>query len=560
MRHGAIADRVDGLDPLSLRGEAGAIAVNLFETLYQYDYLARPYVLVPLLARALPMVSADGLSWRIPLRTDARYADDPAFPGGTGRRVTAADVVFGLKRVADARNASPHWGIFAGRVAGLDAWHAASMAPGFQFDAPIEGLQAPDADTLDIRLVRPWPQLGHALAMLPTAPMAPEVVAHYGDTIALHPVGCGPYRLERWQRDVEIVLTRNPTWHGERFPSTGTTPAQRADAGRPLPFIDTLHFAFVRAGQPAWLLFLDGRLDYAGAPGQNFHEVVGPDRRLTPAMASRGIALYRFEASFSRWIGLNMADPLIAGLPALRRAISHALDRQEFNTTFLTGRSDLPVGLVPPAVRPAGPATPHPVVAFDLARARAALAEAEVAHGGPIPPLTMIYGGQGGVQRQVGQLIARNLEAIGLKLVIEYVDEDAQLGRAARDRGAQLLFGVGFRAAWPDAIDLFRRFYGPGIETGVNVFGYRSAAFDALYEEAAVLPDSPRRAALYAQMEALLLTDLPAIPYLEYNHVFLKQGWLENAWPHAFYGPSGLPKYQRLDVARRAEAIRGARR
>lgn len=561
-RHGVYADRVSGIDPLHIGSAAAAIGVNVFETLYQYHYLRRPYALVPLLAAAMPTVSPDGLVYTIPIRRDAAFAPDPAFAGGGPRPLVADDFAFAIQRIADARNASPHWGAWRDRVVGLDAWRAASMRPGFDPATPVAGLTAIDPHTLRVTLTRPWPQLTHVLATLPTAAVAREVVAAHGDEIGLHPVGTGPYRLARWRPDVEIVLERVPGWRGDPYPSDGE-PGDReagllADAGRPMPFIDALVFRHV-TGQANWLLFMKGALDYNGTPGDQFEQVFGADRRLDPAMKARGIEAYVFEASFARWIGLNMANPLIAGNPHLRRAISHALDRQEFNEVFVTGRNDLPQGIIPPALRPRRPGPPHPNVTFDLDRARRELALAVARNGGPIPPLRLLFGGQGGVQRQVGQLLVRNLAAAGLTLVVDYVDEGSPYRRIAAERGAHLIFGVGYSPSYPDAIDLFKRFHSAGIETEVNVFGYDNPVYDALYERAAIMPDSPARQALYDQMEAILLDALPAIPYLEYNHFFVKHDWLRNAKPHAFYGPSGMAKYHRIDTARRVEAIRARR-
>lgn len=61
----------------------------LYDPLYRLDEAARP---VPELARALPDVSRDGLTWRVPIRGDARFHD--------GSRVTPDDVVFSLQLAA----------------------------------------------------------------------------------------------------------------------------------------------------------------------------------------------------------------------------------------------------------------------------------------------------------------------------------------------------------------------------------------------------------------------------------------------------------------------------
>ena len=72
---------------------ANFMAVNLFDTLYRYKYLARPYHLEPNLAEGLPQVSADGLIITIRIKPGVHFIDDPAFPGGKGRAVRASKPV-----------------------------------------------------------------------------------------------------------------------------------------------------------------------------------------------------------------------------------------------------------------------------------------------------------------------------------------------------------------------------------------------------------------------------------------------------------------------------------
>src|SRR5687767_6013382 len=57
------------LDPANIQDVPGSkVAGQVFETLYNYDYEQRPYVLIPELAADLPQVSADGLTVTIPIR------------------------------------------------------------------------------------------------------------------------------------------------------------------------------------------------------------------------------------------------------------------------------------------------------------------------------------------------------------------------------------------------------------------------------------------------------------------------------------------------------------
>src|SRR5512137_369375 len=58
-----------GFDPAAVHDLYSLTLVQaIFETLYTYDYLARPARIVPLAAAALPAVEDDGRTWTIRLR------------------------------------------------------------------------------------------------------------------------------------------------------------------------------------------------------------------------------------------------------------------------------------------------------------------------------------------------------------------------------------------------------------------------------------------------------------------------------------------------------------
>ena len=90
------------LDPVQATSVyANFIVVNLYDTLYRYKYLARPYQLQPNLAAAMPTISDDGLRLTIPLKTGVHFIDDPVFENGVGREVKAQDFVYSIKRQFD---------------------------------------------------------------------------------------------------------------------------------------------------------------------------------------------------------------------------------------------------------------------------------------------------------------------------------------------------------------------------------------------------------------------------------------------------------------------------
>ncbi|MEO5700848.1 MAG: ABC transporter substrate-binding protein [Casimicrobiaceae bacterium] len=109
-----------GFDPQAA-GDIYSNAVNreIFDTLYRYDYLARPHRRVPNVAAGMPEISADGKTWSIRLRPGIVFADDPVWTGQR-RELVAADFVYAWKRILDPRMRSSALQIFEGRIAGAE--------------------------------------------------------------------------------------------------------------------------------------------------------------------------------------------------------------------------------------------------------------------------------------------------------------------------------------------------------------------------------------------------------------------------------------------------------
>src|SRR5438128_4493858 len=134
-----------GFDPAPV-GDIYSQYVNraIFDPLYRYDYLARPYKIVPNAAAAMPQITPDGKTWTIKIKPGIYFADDPAF-NGKKRELTAADYVYSWKRVIDPKMRSNNIQVFDGKIVGAEPIVAAAKANGkFDYDAPMEGLEATD--------------------------------------------------------------------------------------------------------------------------------------------------------------------------------------------------------------------------------------------------------------------------------------------------------------------------------------------------------------------------------------------------------------------------------
>ncbi len=551
--HGA---KIHGLDPGDIGDQtSAAYASQIYETLYDYHYLKRPYELIPQLAAEMPLISQDGLTYTIHLRNDVYFQPDKCFGKNQKRRLTAHDFVYAWKRIADIKYISKNWWVFDGRIKGLDEFreYTKTVQKGqtVDYNLPVEGLHTPDDFTLVIRLKQPWPQIIYMLAHLPTAPMAKEAVEYYGRDIINHPVGTGPYMLGRWHRGSFIELVRNPNWRGQLYPSEGEPndfpDGFLADAGRAVPFADRLISVLIEEDPPSWFLFLQGKIDASGIPKDNFSQAIDQRRQLTDDMKRRGIRLYTFRDPSTYWIGFNMEDPVLANNKPLRKAISYAVDRDKYIELFTNNRGETAYGIIPPLMKDYDPNISKIGAHYDVARARQYAEEAKKLNGGVMPKLKFAMPGTDVVFRQRGDFLIKCFRDAGLNIEIDYMDWPTFLDKI-KTKSAQM-FGLGWVADIPDSENFLQLFYSRNISPGPNNFNYSSPEFDKIYEQLRVMQDCPERTELYRKAERIVIEDAPAVFILHGVAYILTHDWLYNYKPHAF--AYGLSKYRRVDTEKR---------
>ena len=539
-------ERVPSLDPVQAQSVGACRAVALvYETLLEYDYLARPYQLRGLLAEGLPEISEDGLEWTFRLRGGVMFGPDPCF--GTGadgtplsRELTAQDVVYSFKRVADAKVGSGSWWILKGRVEGLDEFHAATVDAEADYDAPVRGLEAVDERTFRIRLTRPCAQFLWCLAMPPTAVVPREAVERYGlEEFGQREVGTGPFRLVSWRRNYRMRFERRTGRDGSRdgAPDLG-------DAVGAVP-VERIEWLVMDDASTRWMAFLSGGLDMeASIPRDNLDSVLMPDGSLRPELAARGIRLVRQSGMDTFYIGLNMEDPILGPNRKLRQALNAAFDFGAWSE-LNPGKGTPSTGPVPPNV--AGRLEEPFAYAFDLGKAKALLAEA--GYPGGIDPatgrrlqLTLELGQTDQETRESAELTAAFFDKLGIVLEPSFNNWPAFLQKV-RNKEAQM-FQIGWIADYPDAENFLQLFYGPNASPSCNRVNYVNPAFDTLYDAAVRTLDDETRLGLYREMQAIIREDCPWVFLYHRRETLLIHDRIRNFQPHDF--PYGMEKHYRV--------------
>ena len=547
--------KISNLDSSNIEDVYGnLVAAQICESLYTYHYLKRPFELIPLLAEDLPKISEDKLIYLIKIKQGVYFQDDQCFPEGKGRELKASDFVFTFKRIANIRYASPNWGAFKDRIVGLNDFRAYTKQfkneLQVDYSKEVEGLKALDDYTLQIKMVKPWPQFVDDLTSVVTAPVAKEAVDYYEKDIVTHPIGTGPFQLNKWQRGVYLEVLRNNNWRGEEYPSKGAEGDREAgllaDAGKPIPFVDRIIWRVIEEEQPAWLLFLRGEFERAGIPKDHFNTAVDMRGKVEKEeMRERGIELLVYDQPSLFWLGFNMRDPVLGKNLPLRKALSFAIDRDQINELMYNSRWRVAHSLVHPDLNSYNPELAEAgYMAYDPEKAKELLKEAETVHGGPIPPVTIGWPGSDPFSRQFAQLIQRQVQKVGITLKIDHMDWPTYV--EMMNKGQHQIFASGVRFSTPDSLSVFSMFATKYLAPLGNSFFYSVPEFDKMYDRAEVMFPSPERTELFHKMEKMILADYPAVFTSQRVQYVLQHDWVHNYKPHPFL--YNTAKYIRIDT------------
>jgi oligopeptide transport system substrate-binding protein len=562
----SIPDDAKSLDPANAYdGISLDIVPDIYETLYQYDYLSETYKVIPLLAADMPKYSSDRLTVTIPIKRGVKYQDDPCFKetGGKGREVKAQDFVYGLKRLAIPSIQSQGWWVFDGKITGINAFHdKLSALPKAEarkhWEDPV-GIKALDDYTLQIKLIKPYPQLLYVLVMTFASPVPREAITAYGDengNIHDHPVGTGPFQLKKWNRGHKIILARNPNHHPEFYPLQASPVYKKQglllDSGRPLPFLDEISFVLIKEPQPSWLGFMRGELELMGIPKDNFAQAITPQMELSQELKNKGIKLSLATGARFYYVSFNLKDKLLGGNKHLRQAISSAINRDEWIDLFTNGRGKKMISALPPGI-PDRPKTEKIKYDYNIAQARELLKKAGYPDGKDLPMLNFDMRGADSVSRQMGEFFTKQFADVGIKLNVIYNTFPAFLEKM-KQGNLQLSYG-GWGLDYPDAENVYQLLYGPNKAPGPNESNYDNPEMNKLYEQMAVIESGPKRAAIVQRMDDILQEDCPWAMGYYHTSFNLSQPWVLN------YRADGIitntHKYLRIDLEIKKRYLHG---
>ena len=517
------------------------------------------------------------------------------------RELMANDFVYEIKRLAHPRLHSPIYGLMTEYIVGLkkfgdDLRRADAKLKKKEGDEAfldlnkyaISGVKVIDRYTYTVKIKGKYPQFLYWLAMPFFAPIPPEVDRFYSQpgmekkniTLDWYPVGTGPYMLTENNPNLQMVMERNPNFHGETYPEEGEPEDKAAgfldDAGKPLPFIDKVVHSLEKEDIPSWNKFLQGYYDASGISSDSFDQAINFNNQgeagLSDTMQEKGISLITAIGTSTYYMGFNMRDAVVGGdaesARKLRQAIAIAVDYEERISIFLNGRGISAQGPIPPGIfgYREGEEGINPYV-YDwvdgqakrksIEEAKQLLTEAGYPNGRDAKsgkPLILYFDTPATGPDAKARLdwLRKQFNKLNIQLVIRGTDYNRFQDKMLK--GTAQIFEWGWNADYPDPENFLFLLYGPNMKmekNGENAANYSNKKFDELFEKMKNMANGSARQKLIDEMVEIARRDSPWLWGLHPQNFALYHQWYFNSKPNLM--ANNTMKYKRIDPELRAK-------
>ncbi|WED44662.1 ABC transporter substrate-binding protein [Legionella cardiaca] len=637
--YSSFAEQPKTLDPAkSYSSNEYQFIMQIYEPLLQYDYFIRPYQLEPLTASTMPQIrflnkahesipdSKNGdvayTVYTIHIRSGIFFQPHPAFAKNkkgqylyhqlsadyldnndinklsdfakTGtREVTADDYIYQIKRLASPAVNSPIYGLMSEHIVGFRDF-AQSLPDNLQplnfLDLrkyPMAGVQKIDDYTFEVTITGQYSQFLFWLAMPFFAPVPWEADRFYSQvgmddknlSFDWYPVGTGPFMLSENNPNRRMVLSKNPNFRQEFFPSHGSEEDKKAGyleyAGKPLPLVNRAIYTLEKESIPRWNKFLQGYYDLSGISADSFDQAIQINSAglptLTPSMQDKKIRLSQTTDPTIYYLGFNMLDPIVGGTSErarkLRLAISIAVNFDESIAIFYNGRGNAAQGPIPPGIfgykEGAEGINPY-VYRWDGSKpARRPLKDAKF--------LMKQAGYPGGIDPKTGEALILHYDVpitggpddkaqldwmrkqfakIGIDLNIRATQYN-RFQDKMRSGNAQI-YSWGWNADYPDPENFLFMLYGANGKVkhnGENASNYENLRYDRLFELMRNRKNDAERQKLIDSMVEIVRHDAPWAWGINTQTLILTHQWVSPTKPNTI-SLNGL-KYMNVDVPRR---------
>lgn len=518
----------ESLNPLT-SNDAGASQVLgwLFPSLVRIDQ--NTLALEPMIARELPEVTPDHLTYTYRLRDDVGFSD--------GVPLTAEDVVFTLKAirhpavnaphqrnyfnsVADAVVVDPHTvKISLGEVYFLNDWQLGGISPIPRHYYDPENL----LDGISVADLNHWDELASDKKV-----RAEKFAKQFNEGFNRKPMGPGALVLEDPARDY-VTGEKIELRHRDGFFAPGEP--QLGD-----PFVDRVVYRVINDFDAALAARKAGAVDVMGLRPVQYLKQTNDPRFDEQSVKHQG------RAGSYTYLGWNQKRAIFAD-KRVRQALSHLVDKRNVCDKLLLGLAD-------PVESPIYPGRPEfnsalPPWSFDPAKAKALLAEAgwsdsdgdgildKEVDGARVPLRFEIVSNSGNDDRKnLGLVVVDEFKRAGIDASFRAIDWSILLEKVKSfDYDAVVLGWTNSGTIPPDLFQIWHS--SQAVAGGSNHISFKNAEVDGLLEAYRVEFDAAKRKVLYDRVQEILYDEQP------YTWVYAPKSL--TAYDRRFHGVTWYP-------------------
>jgi len=482
----AFAEDATTLDPQVCYDSVCWTAMNMLFTRL-YDYYKNTNNLYAQAAAAMPTITNGGKTYTITLRQGMKFSN--------GQEVTAQDVVYSFDRILNPKTQSPVMGFWS------DVVGASKGAAG-----TVAGIKATGKYTLQIDLTAPNRAFIYVLAM-PQSSIIPAGSASAAN-FAKNPIGSGPFTLQSWQPGQAMIFKRNPDYYAY-----------------PLPYANEVYFHLDVNQNVSMLDLQKGTIDILGdgIPESQFVSVVNNPAN-KPLLQERNLESTYFISLNTQMKPFNNKD--------VRLAVMYALNRQ-YLLLLMHNQGEIANEMIPPGV---SGYKALPTYKQSVAKAKQLLKAA----GYPNGFSTTMYSWNTQPWTELDAAIAQQLAAVGIKVQIKAIAENAFFGLASTPKTAPMALNF-WIADFPEASDFFNALVScaSAVKGGQNYAFYCNPAVDHDVQLALAAPagaTNPTAIKYYTMADQQLMADMPDVTLSHTTYTQIHSSRLGMFFPNPVWG------------------------
>lgn len=460
-------DEPISLDPANINAP-GLNAASLF-----YDrlvYIDKELKYHPGLAEAWE-IAPDGKSYTFRLKKNVKFHDGTPF--------NAKAVQYSLDRATQPGSKST----FSINIAGH-----------------YDRTETPDDFTAKVVLKQPFAPFMTAMSEGFYGIVSPAAVEKFGADFARNPVGSGPFIFDEWQSKSHVTGKRNPdyNWGSDLYKHAGA------------PYLDKVSVRLIADANIRMSTVETGEVHWAiDIPPEELERLKANNKLQIVSEPTRGDA---------RWFEINTPHAPVDDLK-VRQAVLWAVSPEDVAKTLFRNA-------VPPARTPLAPGTfgfdqtlnqIYPKT--DLDKSRALLEEAGWKMGSDgirekdgkklEMSINIVASGIQALPIKVSEIVQAQLREVGILFTPKQFDTAALFQTLLE--GSEMMTYDGSRSPDPDILRalLHSSFIGKSVSQRV---GYKDPHLDDLLEKGAAESDATKRAAIYREIQEIMLKQALVVP------------------------------------------------